>query len=239
MQTRADAARRLGATVAKIEAAVITLYPAAVKSVDSIVRGYVDDINSAILDVLDGGMTSAEAARAHKAYIKRDAQPVYLDGLREGGIEEADLSADDKATIAAWVSEQRGYVSDFWKSVADAAKLRPAFGPANARQDLLDAYNAARRGLFARLTLWESALRELAGMGKASAAADMMVTWKLGATEKHCSTCNKLNKQRHRLKWFTEAGYIPQQNDSDTLDCGGWRCLCELRDDKGKVVLPA
>lgn len=224
--------------------AVVTILAAtlpALKSVDDVVRGYVDDITRNMLDVLDGNMTRGDAARAHKSYLRRDAEPAYLEGMRAGGIENpgAEITPEEQAEIKAWVADQAGYVSDFWAAVAEAAKLKPAFGTGTAREDLLAQYNAARRALSDRITLWESALRELAGRGKAAAMTNTMCRWKLGATEEHCSTCARLNGQRHRLSWFTDRGYIPQQNDSETLDCGGWRCLCSIVDDKGRQILPA
>ena len=211
------------------------------KSVDDVISGYSADLNSMVLDVLDGSASKGDGAKAHKSFIKRDARDAYLEGMADGGIEdpEAEITAEEEAAVKAWIGEQLGYVGDFWQAVADAAKLRPAFGPGTAREDLLATYNAAVRDISARQILWESALRELAGMGKAAALANMMVTWRLGATEQHCKTCAKLDGKRARLKWFTDNGYIPQQNDSETLDCGGWRCQCVLEDKDGNQVLPA
>lgn len=213
----------------------------AVKLVDDVVQGYYDDLNSQMMDVIDGDASRGDGAKAHRSFIKRDALAAYLEGMADGGIEdpEAEITDAERAVVKAWIADQLGYVADFWAEVAAVAKLRPAFGEANAREDVVAPYNAALRALSARLLLWESALRELAGQGKAAALKNMMVTWKLGATEEHCGTCSKLDGKRRRLKWFTDNGYIPQQNDSETLDCGGWRCLCELRDDKNNVILPA
>lgn len=204
---------------------------ARVKAVADLVRGYADDISSAMLDVLDGVLTGSVAAREHRAALEREAEPVFVEGLREGGVDEPELSDEDHAVIAAWIVGQREHVAGFWHSVAALARQRKDMDK--------EEYNAARRGLYNRVTLWESALRELAGMGKASALANMMCTWRLGKTEKHCQTCSHLNGKRHRLKWFTGQGYIPQQNASETLSCGGWKCDCELLNDKGKRVLPA
>lgn len=211
--------------------AVARALAGAVKSVDAVIRGYTDDITRNMLDLLDGDTTRGDAARAHRSYIARDAEAAFSEGLIEGGVTEPELSDEDRAEIKAWIADQRAYVSGFWDDVAGLAKDRAGLEKT--------AYNARLRALYDRITLWESAIRELAGKGKASALKDMMCTWKLGATEEHCSTCKRLNGQRHRLRWFTDKGYVPQQNGSDTLDCGGWRCLCILADDKGKQVLPA
>lgn len=64
-------------------------------------------------------------------------------------------------------------------------------------------------------------------------------TWYLGDTEEHCDTCAGLDGQTHPMSWYIKNDYIPQQNGSKTLDCGGWRCDCTIRDPKsGEVLIP-
>lgn len=217
-------------------AACLALYVAAnseLKSVADLVRGYVDDITRDFQDALDGDLLTSECRRRHRAYIKRDAEAVFIEGLKAGGVPEAELDAEDLAVIAAWVAAQQGYVNGLWDAVD---KLADDFQRGLIKQP---EFVAQRRDLYTRIGLWGQSLRDLGSAGKASALANMMVTWRLGATEKHCRTCARLNGKRKRLKWFTSRGYYPQQNGSETLECGGWRCECTLRDDKGKQVLPA
>jgi hypothetical protein len=202
-----------------------------VKSVNDVVTGYRDDLTRDFLDVLDGRISLPEAERRHYRYIARDAEAAYIEGLAAGGVGADDLDDDDRAAIDAWEAGQRAYVGGLWEAVGDYRKARR--GMERAERD------AGQRAIQERIGLWAGALRDLSGLGKASALANMLVTWQLGATELHCRVCNRLDGQRHRLKWFTGRGYIPQENGSEKLDCGGWRCLCTLRDTKGKVILPA
>lgn len=204
-----------------------------IKSVAELVTGYVDDITRDFQDALDGDLLTSECRRRHRAYIRRDAEAVFIEGLKAGGVDSEELDAEDSATIAAWVSEQLGYVAGLWDAVD---KLLDDFERGLIKQP---DFIARRRALYERIGLWGQSLRDLGSAGKASALANMMCTWRLGATEKHCRTCARLNGKRKRLKWFTSRGYYPQQNGSETLECGGWRCECVLRDDKGKVILPA
>lgn len=63
--------------------------------------------------------------------------------------------------------------------------------------------------------------------------------WELGATEEHCDTCSMLNGKTHPMSWYISNGYIPQQAGSTTLDCGGWRCDCSIRNPKtGEQIIP-
>lgn len=64
--------------------------------------------------------------------------------------------------------------------------------------------------------------------------------WVFGATEQHCATCQKLaDDSPHPLSWFLQNGYIPQEQGSGTLECGGWNCDCSIIDPKtGEQIIP-
>jgi hypothetical protein len=62
-------------------------------------------------------------------------------------------------------------------------------------------------------------------------------TWVYGDTD-HCDTCADLNGQTHPLSWYIKNDYIPQQAGSQTLDCGGWRCMCVIQGKNGEQLIP-
>jgi hypothetical protein len=62
-------------------------------------------------------------------------------------------------------------------------------------------------------------------------------TWQYGDTD-HCDTCANLNGQTHPLSWYIKNDYIPQQAGSQTLDCGGWRCMCRILGKDGAQLIP-
>ena len=203
-----------------------------VKTIQDIVRGYVDDITRDYQDVLSGDLLSSEARRRHRTYIRDSAEAVYLEGLKEGGAEGAELTDEDNAAIRAWVENQLGYVGGLW---SDVDRLAQDYENGMIRRDQ---YEDGRRVLYERIGTWGDSLRDLGNQGKASAMANMMVTWNFGGTEVHCRTCAKLDGKRHRMSWFTSRGYIPQEKGSPVLECGGWRCECTLNDDRSRQVLP-
>jgi hypothetical protein len=193
---------------------------AAQKSVNEVVRGYDDALTRFAFDVLGGRMGPVDFRRAHKELLRAVALEAYSEGLREGGVDEPP-DDDDRATVRGWLDEQVGHVNDFaaWLAGGD---------PRNSE--------AKRRELADRVALWVQALDNLGGLGRAAALANTMVTWRVGDTE-HCDTCQELNGQRHRLKWFTSKGYVPREIGSDTLECGGYHCMCQLVNDKGERIL--
>lgn len=193
------------------------------KAIVGAVREYDVLLNKAVSAALNGRMDKAALRNRHKALIRDIAPQAYYDGMRAGGIDdpEAALEPEDEATIKQWIAEQLTHVNDFADAVVSSAK----------NPDL-------ESGIVYRTALWISSMETLQALGKASALKNMMVTWRLGATEEHCTTCSRLNGKRRRLSWFIKQGYIPRQNASETLECGGWQCLCGLFDSKGKQVLP-
>lgn len=193
------------------------------KAIVGAVREYDVLLTKAVNAALNGRMDKAALRNRHKALIRDLAPQAYYDGMKAGGIDdpEAALEPEDEATIKEWTAEQLTHVNDFADAVVSAAK----------QPDL-------ESGIIARVALWIGSMENLQSLGKASALKNMMVTWRMGATEQHCTSCKRLNGKRRRLSWFIKNGYIPRENASETLECGGWECLCGLFDDKGKQVLP-
>jgi len=140
--------------------------------------------------------------------IKELSGNAFAEGMREGGVAnpEEEMDHEDRTIIANWILTQGTYLPNF---ASDAAMA----------WDSLQARNA----IINRIDLWVASLSSLGDQGRASAQRNMMVTWFVDPQKEHCVTCVGLHKKRHRLKWFTSRGYIPQQPASDGLACGGWR----------------
>jgi hypothetical protein len=192
------------------------------KSVNEVTREYDDTLTRFAFDVLNGNLGAVDFRRSHKALLRSLAGEAYAEGLREGGVDADEQDDDDRATVSGWVDEQVSHVNDFaaWLAGGD---------PRNSSEK--------RRQLGERVGLWVQALDNLGGLGRASAKANTMVTWKRGPTSDGCDTCVELDGSRHRLKWYTSKGYIPREVGSSTLECSGYRCLCGLYDDKGARIL--
>jgi hypothetical protein len=197
------------------------------KSINEITRDYRDLLERLVVDVVNGNLTAGGMARQMRDAIIEDATLVYHEGMREGGDKtpEEDMDSTDDQAIADWVLSQTPYVYGFADDCRAASKL-----DGDDRTD-------ARNGLLDRVDTWVQALENLGRIAYANTKANEPGTWQLGRTEKHCETCAELNGQRHRLKWFLDKGYIPQQPGSETLACGGWNCDCQIVDDDGERLL--
>lgn len=201
----------------------------ATSEIDGLVRGYVDDLTRDFLDVLDGDTSAPAAARSHSAVLPDLAERAYDAGMTDGGADPADRDDTDEAEIADWVSTQDSQVGGLWDAVKE---LR-----ADKKDLTKDEFTARQLIINDRIGQWGESLRNLYSLAKGNAQKNKSVTWHFGDTD-HCDTCASLNGQRHRLKWFLDKGYIPQENGSDTLDCHGYHCQCTLDDDDGETVMP-
>lgn len=196
-----------------------------VKSINQIVTQYSDQLTNAVYDVFNGHSDAVDMRRAHKAMLRNYAEEAYKEGLREGGIDADELDEEDQAqldeTVGDWLGGQLEHVNDFSKAIGEARKdkdLRPA---------IID-----------RIDQWVDSLRTLGDLGRAYALQNEKGQWTLGATEQHCETCLKLSGMKpHRVSWFTDRGYIPGENGSETLECGGWKCDCAIVGKKGDRLL--
>lgn len=131
----------------------------------------------------------------------------YRDGLRAGGVDPAEISDEELAEISRLAAEQSVYVTNVGTAIYKDEAVSPA--QAEGKPQLW----------------WNKSIIPFYQAGLASADKNSMYEWFLGATEEHCSTCSRLNGQRHRLRDWIKRGLMPQ---ASKLECGGWLCDCRV-----------
>ena len=131
-------------------------------------------------------------------------------------------------SLVSWtngqIDSQMGYID----GVFDELKALRKEGDKTKWGDFVasraDGYSGSLTGIYARAKMEAGKL----GMG----------VWRVGPTE-HCTTCASLDGQVRTVRAFLDAGLIPQQKGSPTLECGGWNCQCTICDpETGKVLVP-
>lgn len=203
-----------------VEPNKLPLIAAVQRSIEEVVQEYDGQLSSLVRQAFAGSADVTDFARAHKAMLREMAPRVYDQGLLEGGVSLDEKDAEDEAAVIAWTAGQISYVLDF-------AKAAVAAGEDPEEQAAVEA----------REVYWLESMRTLGAQGKASAQRNQMGTWKLGAATEHCKTCISNDGVRHRVKWFTSRGLIPREPGSETLECGGWECLCGVFADSGERLI--
>jgi len=196
------------------------------RTISQVVSTYRDQLTNFTHETLNGSMDAVDMRRAHGALVRQLGPQAYYEGLREGGIPAEEADNADKAAIAEWLRGQLSHVNGF---AADTVAARGDSGK--------------RAGIMGRLGLWIESMQVIGSQGLMSAQKNAMGTWRLGATEQHCKTgngrigCANLHGKRHRLSWFLSRNLIPRQPGSEILGCKGYKCLCEIKDDKGNKLV--
>lgn len=146
-----------------------------------------------------------------RSIIQKAAQKAYLDGVQRGANNYTitTLDTDEQAELTKLTNAQLGYLPNLVEFIYQE----------NAPNDL-EVVN--------RLSLWvNKGLNGIFNAGLLAGAGNKMMLWRLGRTERHCSTCAKAEGQIHRAKDWKRANIIPQ---GDNLMCNGFRCDCKLEE---------
>lgn len=184
---------------------------ARVKAIQATRLDFENDFDELLKRARAEKMGRVQWASAMRSIIRRYGQRAYVDGLRDGGVED-DPSEDDLVKINELASDNSKYVSELGNV------LYKEDGISDAVADI-------------KATLWSNkTLIPFYQAGLESSAINSMFEWVEGDTVKKCSTCVRLNGQRHRLKGW-KAHYLPQGSN---LECEGWQCSCRLVKVKGR-----
>lgn len=141
--------------------------------------------------------------------LRAAGQLTALDAMRDAGIKNPVLTADDRGVINEWADSQRDYVDKYTANLFAATVDDSAFD----------------RGYHAEL--WANvALRQLYYTFLARYQGKQLKTWVLGGTVDHCNTCaSNAGKTKTMQEWI-DGGVYPGHD----TECGGYNCLCDLVD---------
>lgn len=123
------------------------------------------------------------------------------------------------------VNAEYGYIGTMMQSLK---MLRDQVWAKEARVGEIKEFVEARKDGYS------ASLDSVNSAGKMWGIKNKTLTWQYGDTE-HCSTCESLNGQRHKAKWYISRDYIPRKPGA-SMDCGGYRCQCKLIDADGSEI---
>lgn len=133
-------------------------------------------------------------------------------GLRAAGYDPGNMTPEISAEYSLQLSKAFAYVWDYARELEQARNKNLPVEP-----------------FLGRVVLWATRLGEVYSLAVllGSQRGDLLI-WKLGATEKHCSTCATLNNVvAPRDEWLA-SGLRPRNAPNPRLRCGGWRCDCRM-----------
>lgn len=188
----------------------------ATKSLQSIRLDFEGRFADVLQDIRSGNVDNRRrAGDILRQLIRTFGYRAYVQGLQDGGVMD-NPSEEDESEIASLRSAQSTFVSNITRVLI--------------REDgVSDSQAAGKPDMW-----WRGSIQPFYNAGLASANANGLYEWVLGAAEEHCTDCPRLNGQRHRLKHWRarnlQAGTVGQ----NTV-CKGYRCQCKLIPASGKA----
>lgn len=176
------------------------------KDIDATNDEFIQEIQAIMQDGIDRTITKAGCAARIRGAILRYGKLAYLDGLKEGGVDEADeADEDDTRAIADIAVHNTQYVTDLVNEIYSESGMIGT--PEN------------------RAPKWMGTTDEFYYAGIHSADSNGMYSFEGDDGEKSCSTCQKLQGTKHRMKWWVEKELRPGI-DHDNFECGSWSGSC-------------
>ncbi len=187
-------------------------------TLSSINATYHDAITQALTGYFEGG-----SAATSRNQFKRATTIAFGDAMDAGTVAgggELPFTGDALDWFNARLEQEFGNIASLFVQAKEIKKEGGDFFTwVNARAD---GYTSSVAGVYNVAVLF--------------AKGNQMLTWNLGATEKHCDTCSKLsNGSAHRASWYIARNYYPRQPGA-SMECGGYNCDCYLTDKAGKQV---
>lgn len=174
---------------------------------------YRRNIRAAVRGLWTGAIGGDQFSSVMRTAIDRNLTTAWDEGAAECGVRPDEYTDAEHLALAEAILKEQGFVGEFRSAIeqgsrANGGKLTP---------------------LFNRVELWVNRYNDLKNQAKALVCKDAKLEWVLGATEKHCQTCNKLNGKVKRASQWEASGIHPQSPPNENLECGGWACQCTLR----------
>ncbi len=98
--------------------------------------------------------------------------------------------------------------------------------------DAIEAGSKANGGKFAplksRAAMWALRYDDVVTRAKLMACADQPLEWVQGPTSDQCPTCTRMNGKVKRASAWKRNGVYPRAPENPTIQCKGFRCLCQL-----------
>lgn len=172
------------------------------------VSSYQARLRTAVRGLFKGTLTRSQFTDALESAIRRGLTQAWIEGAKQCGVGQDELTEKETDALAVVIKSEFEHIGNLADYIKEAEKLAMAFG---------------------RLTLWVNRYTDIQNQAKVMACADKKLEWALGTTEDHCRTCPKLNGKVKRGSQWEKLGIRPQSPPNPCLECGGWRCLCQLR----------
>jgi hypothetical protein len=172
---------------------------------------YRSGIRNAIRGLWRGAIDRDQFTDAMESAIDRGLRLAFAEGAADCGITPEDYTEDEQMALEEIVNNELGFVADLADAVEAGSFAKK--GPLQA--------------LFDRSEMWILRYLDVVSRARATVCKDKKFKWTMGATEKHCRTCQALDGQVRRGS-FWRSHVLPKNPENEKLECKGFKCECEI-----------
>lgn len=172
-------------------------------------KNFRQGIRSAVRGLWSSTISASQFEETLQSTIRRNLSVAWLEGARECGISQEDLTDIEIEARDDFIKGQFEYISGFADAIEENSKK-----------------NEGRlEPLYGRADMWVNRYGEVRNQAKAMACKDAKLEWKTNVRcKEHCYSCTRLNGKVKRASYWNRT-ILPRSRD---LECGGYRCCCDL-----------
>lgn len=149
------------------------------------------------------------------AAIEQYLTEAWMAGMAENGIEPDEMTPDWQGMLNYFIEEEKSHLPDLAAYLTEIAEM-------------VEPIDAAWPRIHARLDVWANRWEDIKNRAiLETGEKKAKYIWVYGDTD-HCETCIALNGIVAWAEEWQESGVHPQSPPNTSLECGGWRCQCEL-----------
>ena len=185
-------------------------------------KDYGRSIRAAARGYLTGVFTRFSFVDSMISTISRGLRRAFKEGLAKFGVTPEEMTAVEQAALDAQINVQLDHLIGFADFVRGKQEL---YKSGEKRKALNQVFN--------RATLWSNQYDKTRVLAEAFAGANRPMTWRLGATDEHCKTCQGFDGRTYRFETWRSNGALPKVQ---ALCCRGYRCDCRLEPATGRIT---
>lgn len=135
----------------------------------------------------------------------------WYEGAQECGIQPAELTPEERTRLRQAIVGGQQHIDGFATEIE-----------ANSKEE-----GGKLTPLLVRADLWVNQYDSVRLQAQSIACGDRKYRWVLGANEQHCRSCSALDGKVKRMSFWRDYA-LPRNAPNPRLECGGWRCRCDL-----------
>ena len=166
---------------------------------------------SSTRDFHAGDMEAGEFIDDMIRLIEGQMRRAWNEGMRNVGLDpKRDMTPAYEGRLQEIINSEFDHVLDFASDIEKAAQDGKPVEPFRGRVDM-----------------WTNRYTEVVNTAQIVTKPKQRYRWQYGDTD-HCSTCYALHGTVATGTDWQNSIYKPQSPPNPALECGGWRCQCQL-----------